>query len=180
MEIDRTGLDGCYIVRPFRARDDRGKFVKTYNCDSFASFGLQTEWSEEYVSVSKKNVIRGMHFQSPPHEHSKLVYCLRGKALDVVVDLRRSSCTYGKYFKIELDADDDLGLYIPRGFAHGFLALDNDTTMQYKVSSVYAPENDMGIRWDSFGLDWEIACPILSKRDREHPMLNEFESPFYK
>lgn len=178
MKLLETELDGCYSVTPFTANDNRGKFVKTYNYDMFAKLGMPTDWKEEYLSYSKKGVIRGMHFQTPPHDHDKLVFCLHGRALDVVLDLRTKSFTYGKYFKLILEGGNNKGLYVPRGFAHGFLALDDDTIMQYKVNSVYAPEADMGLRWDSFGLDWGISDPILSRRDLEHPTFMDFESPF--
>lgn len=178
MEVFETELAGCSTVVPFRAIDDRGKFIKTYNYNTFVQLGLPTDWNEEFLSVSQKGVIRGMHFQTPPHAHDKLVFCVHGRALDVVIDLRVNSDTYGKHFKIVLEAANDIGLYVPKGFAHGFLALDDETIMQYKVNTVYAPENDMGLRWDSFGFDWGISDPILSRRDLEHPTFNDFESPF--
>jgi dTDP-4-dehydrorhamnose 3,5-epimerase len=178
MELIPTTLEGCYQVRPFFAHDERGTFVKTFHAERFSSLGLPTEWREEYYSSSRLGVIRGMHFQKPPHDHEKLVYCIQGRVLDVVVDLRKDSHTYGKHFAVELVAKHGRGLMIPKGMAHGFLALTEEVLMTYKVTSVYAPESDAGIRWDSFGFEWDVDRPIVSARDRSHPTLADFDSPF--
>ena len=178
MQLIPTTLEGCYQVRPFFAHDERGTFVKTFHAEQFSALGLPTEWPEEYYSSSRKYVIRGMHFQTPPHEHEKLVYCIQGRVLDVVVDLRKDSHSYGKHFAVELDAKHGCGLMIPKGMAHGFLALTEEVLMTYKVTSVYAPESDSGIKWDSFGLDWGVDQPIVSVRDSTHPTLADFASPF--
>ncbi|ALT76195.1 dTDP-4-dehydrorhamnose 3,5-epimerase [Paucibacter sp. KCTC 42545] len=178
MELIPTKLEGCYQVRPFFAQDERGTFVKTFHAERFSALGLPTVWCEEFYSSSRKGVIRGMHFQTPPHDHEKLVYCMQGRVLDVVVDLRKGSPTYGRHLPVELDASSGHGLLIPKGMAHGFLALDDDVLMAYKVTSAYAPANDAGISWDSFGLDWGIDQPIVSMRDRAHPALADFDSPF--
>lgn len=178
MDLVSTILEGCYLVSPFIANDERGAFVKTFHREHFSALGLPTDWREEYYSRSRRGVIRGMHFQTPPYDHEKLVYCIQGRVLDVVVDLRKDAPSYGKYFAIELDAECGHGLIIPKGMAHGFLALTENVLMSYKVTSVYAPENDAGIRWDSFGIDWGVDQPIVSARDRTHPKLEDFESPF--
>jgi dTDP-4-dehydrorhamnose 3,5-epimerase len=178
MEVIPTTLEGCYQVRPFFAQDERGTFVKTFHAERFSALGLPTEWREEYYSSSRKGVIRGMHFQTPPNDHEKLVYCIQGRVLDVVVDLRKGSPTYGRHFAVELDAASGHGVMIPKGMAHGFLALTESVLMTYKVTSVYAPENDSGIRWDSFGLEWGVDRPIVSPRDRVHPTFTDFDSPF--
>lgn len=178
MELIPTPLVGCYEVRPFFAQDERGTFVKTFHAERFSALGLPTEWREEYYSSSRKGVIRGMHFQTPPHDHEKLVYCMQGRVLDVVLDLRRASPTHGRHIAVELDAARGHGLMIPKGMAHGFLALTEDVLMAYKVTSVYAPENDAGIRWDSFGLHWGLDRPIVSARDRAHPAFADFDTPF--
>jgi dTDP-4-dehydrorhamnose 3,5-epimerase len=178
MELIPTALEGCYQVIPFFAQDERGTFVKTFHAERFLALGLPVDWREEYYSSSRKGVIRGMHFQTPPHEHEKIVYCMQGKVLDVVVDLRKASPTYGMHIAVELDAAIGQGLMIPKGMAHGFLALTEDVLMAYKVTTVYAPENDAGIRWDSFGLDWCIDHPIVSNRDCTHPAFADLDSPF--
>jgi dTDP-4-dehydrorhamnose 3,5-epimerase len=178
MELIPTALEGCYQVSPFFVQDERGTFVKTFHEERFSALGLPIDWREEYYSSSRKGVIRGMHFQTPPHDHEKLVYCIQGQVLDVVVDLRMSSSTHGRHIAVKLDAVSGQGLMIPKGMAHGFLALTDDALMAYKVTSVYSPENDAGIRWDSFGLDWGVDLPIVSTRDRAHPKFSEFNSPF--
>lgn len=178
MELIPTSLAGCFQVRPFCAKDERGTFVKTFHAERFAELGLPTNWREEYYSRSRKGVIRGMHFQTPPYDHEKLVYCMQGQVLDVVVDLRNDSSTFGCHVAVELDAERGHGVMIPKGMAHGFLALSEDVLMAYKVTSVYAPSNDAGIRWDSFGLDWGLNQPIVSARDSAHPALADFASPF--
>lgn len=178
MELIPTTLEGCYQVSPFLAQDERGTFVKTFNAERFSALGLPTEWREEYYSSSRKGVIRGMHFQTPPYDHEKLVYCIQGRVLDVVVDLRKGSPTHGKHIAVELDAAHGRGLMIPKGMAHGFLALSENVLMTYKVTSVYAPESDAGIRWDSFGFEWDVDQPIVSARDRAHPTFADFDSPF--
>lgn len=178
MNLIPTQLGGCFVVQPFFSQDERGTFVKTYHAERFAELGLPTDWREEYYSSSRKGVIRGMHFQTPPHDHEKLVYCMQGKVLDVVLDLRSTSPTYRRHIAIELDSARGHGLMIPKGMAHGFLALTDDVLMAYKVTTVYAQVNDTGLRWDSFGFNWGIDQPIISLRDRTHPALEDFASPF--
>ncbi len=173
-----TGLAGCFEVRFHPHRDARGLFLKTYHEAIFRSLELCTEWREEFVSTSARGVIRGMHFQVPPHQHTKLVVCLAGRVLDVVVDLRAGSPTYGTCASVELSADRANAMYVPEGFAHGFLALENGSTLLYKVSSMHAPTHDHGLRWDSIGFDWPISSPILSFRDAEFGSLAAFQTPF--
>ncbi|HEY0129935.1 MAG TPA: dTDP-4-dehydrorhamnose 3,5-epimerase family protein, partial [Allosphingosinicella sp.] len=162
---------------PVRA-DARGWFHKTFHVEAFADAGLRTDWREEYCSLSRRSVLRGMHFQVPPADHAKLVYCLAGEVLDVVVDLRAGSPTFGEHRAFTLTPEAGAGLYIPEGLAHGFLGLSAESLMYYKVTSVHAPDADRGIAWDSFGFDWPVDAPLLSDRDRGHPPLAEFHSPF--
>jgi dTDP-4-dehydrorhamnose 3,5-epimerase len=178
MRVEQTSIPGCYQLFPQVREDNRGCFVKIFHKEVFATHGLVTEFAEEYYSVSHKGVLRGMHFQTPPHDHFKLVYCLAGKVLDVIVDLRVGSPTFGKHPNFELDAGLGNMLYIAPGIAHGFYALTDNAIMQYKVTTVYAPEHDGGIRWDSAGIDWPNSAPIVSDRDRGFPALAEFKSPF--
>lgn len=178
MKFSPTPLAGCWKVQPIVFADERGTFFKTFQAEQFSAAGLAFEWREEFYSASRKNVIRGMHFQLPPYDHDKLVYCLRGRALDVVLDLRRSSETYGHHLAIHLDSVEGHGLLIPRGLAHGFLSLTDDVLMAYKTSSAHAPDHDKGIRWDSFGFDWGVEGPIVSKRDCGHQAFCDFNSPF--
>lgn len=178
MTVEETPIPGCFEIRPKILRDDRGGFIKTFHTDAFAKQGLCTEWREEYYSVSKRGVLRGLHFQTPPHDHAKLVYCVDGAVLDAVVDLRKGSPTYGMHKTFELTAEGAGMLYIPGGLAHGFFVLSESATMMYKVSTVYAPEHDRGIRWDSAGIPWPVQAPILSPRDAVLPVLDDFDSPF--
>lgn len=178
MEIEQTGLPGCVVVRPRAIADARGSFVKTFHAGDFERLGLRCDWREEFYSSSVEGVVRGMHFQTPPADHAKLVYCVRGEVLDVVVDLRAGSPTYGEHRSVSLSESNHAGLYIPSGLAHGFLSLNELSTMLYKVTSVHSPDNDAGIAWDSFGFAWPVAEPLISDRDRRHPPLGAFKSPF--
>ena len=173
-----TTIEGCFEIDIRNLRDDRGSFFKTYNIESFKQSGLETNWQEEYFSLSEKNVLRGMHFQIPPKDHVKLVTCLSGAVLDVIVDLRKNSSTFKKCASFELNEQNKKMLYIPTGCAHGFLSLYNNTLMFYKVSSVYSPEHDQGILWSSINFNWPCDNPITSERDRKQPNLQEFETPF--
>lgn len=165
MKINKTSLDGVYEIENDIIRDDRGIFIKTFHYDVFENKGLEKNFKESFYSVSKKNVIRGMHYQIPPHDHAKLVYVVSGKILDVVVDIRDGSETYGKYFSTRLSAENGKSLYMAKGFAHGFLTLSDHATVVYMTTTVHNPESDSGISWDSFGLDWGCSAPILSSRD---------------
>jgi dTDP-4-dehydrorhamnose 3,5-epimerase len=178
LQIRPTAILGCLELIPEIKPDARGQFFKTFHSDVFATYGLETKFLEEYFSWSKAGVIRGMHFQTPPHEHTKIVSCLVGSVMDVVVDLRKDSTTFGQSVQITLSAAQANMVYIPTGLAHGFGVLDGEALMHYKVSSLYAPENDAGIRWDSLGIDWGIKNPIMSERDQRFERLAEFQSPF--
>ena len=178
MEIKATKIPGCYIIQPHIATDKRGYFIKTFHQDIFNEKDLKTDWAEEYYSVSKKGVLRGLHFQLPPHEHAKLVYCTAGEVLDAVVDLRIGSPTYGNYLTFNLTAVNASIIYIPPGLAHGFYTLSKKATMMYKVNSIYMPDLDSGILWSSAGIPWPDSKPIISERDKSLPLMSEFKSPF--
>ncbi len=152
--------------------------MKVFHEQAFAAQGLETHFTEEYYSVSHKNVIRGMHFQLPPMDHVKMVYCVQGEVMDVVVDLRVGSPTYGQHAVFELSAAQANSIYIPKGMAHGFCARSEQAIMVYKVSTTYSPEHDAGILWDSLGVTWPTTDAILSARDQCFPALAQFESPF--
>ncbi len=179
MNVEETGLAGCVILRPNVIRDDRGAFVKTVNSDLYAELGLESGFVEEYYTVSNRGVLRGLHFQVPPMDHVKLVYCVEGRVLDAVLDIRLGSPTYGKHLMCELDAETANILYIPRGFAHGFYALTDNAKMVYKVSSVYSRDHDQGILWNSAGIPWPTTEVRTSLRDRGFPSFPEFVSPFH-
>jgi len=178
MQIENTQIPGCFVISLRKQNDSRGHFVKWFSRHAFDEAGLVNDWAEVYGSVSQRGVIRGLHFQSPPEGHAKLVYCLSGHALDVVLDLRQRSVSFGKHIKIELSGASPLAVYVPLGCAHGFLAQADQTLMFYQVSSGYAPEFENGIRWDSAGIDWPTRAPIISSRDHELPHLANFVSPF--
>lgn len=174
-----TIVPGCFELLPLVVSDARGTFVKTFNADAFAAVRLRTDWAEQYYSCSTKGALRGLHFQSPPHEHAKLVYCTAGEVLDAVLDLRRGSPAYGMHVCIRLSAARGNMLYLEAGLAHGFYTLSESATLVYNVTSMYAPGHDSGIRWDSAGIPWPDATPLLSDRDRALRALADFQSPFH-
>ena len=171
------------MVVPRRFADQRGYFVETYNAKSFAEIGIDAVFVQDNESLSaRKGTIRGLHFQVPPMAQAKLVRVLKGSIMDVVVDIRRGSPTYGKWCSVTLTAARGEQLYIPRGFAHGFCTLETDTQVAYKVDDYYAPEYDTGILWNDpeIGIAWPVdaAAAILSQKDRGLPPLRDFASPF--
>ena len=177
MEFKRELLPGVAHVTLRRLGDARGSFVKTYSRNAFDANGEDLDFREEFYSFSHKDVIRGMHVQLPPHDHMKVVYCALGAVLDVLVDLRRGP-GQGRVASVVLSGDQPSLLVIPRGVAHGFKSLRDESLMIYKTSTEHAPTHDVGIRWDSFGFDWDCSAPLLSGRDAEHPALSDFVSPF--
>ncbi|NMB37414.1 MAG: dTDP-4-dehydrorhamnose 3,5-epimerase [Bacteroidales bacterium] len=178
MKIIQTPFEGLYILETVNYEDNRGTFQKLFNYDFFVENNLECDFKEFYYSTNKKNVVRGMHFQTPPHDHVKIVYVSKGKIVDVTVDLRKDSATFGKHFRIELDETKAQYLYIPKGFAHGFASLEDDTIVNYAQTTCYAKDNDCGIFSGSIDVDWGIEEPIISKRDLTFPSLQEYDSPF--
>lgn len=178
MKFKKTKLRGVYIIEPDIFEDDRGIFVKVYNEPIFKENNIKINLKETFYSVSKQNVIRGMHFQLPPYEYAKLIYVTEGVIIDVIVDIRQNSPTYAEYICIQLSNKTATQVYIPEGFAHGFATISNSATVAYLQTTIHSPQHDSGIRWDSFGMNWNIKNPILSQRDRNFPKLEEFESPF--
>jgi dTDP-4-dehydrorhamnose 3,5-epimerase len=178
MHLEQEILPGVLRVSLRTHTDRRGRFVKTYVASAYAALGIPLEVEEEFYSVSGKNVLRGMHFQLPPHDHLKIVYCPVGAARDVLLDLRAGP-GYGRSVEILMTAKDPAVLVIPPGIAHGFLALEDDTLMVYKTSTEYCASADSGIRWDSFGHDWRLSgSPVTSDRDAQHGAFCDFVSPF--
>lgn len=178
MRLEQTPIPGCYQIFPEVRHDKRGCFVKTFHTDWFEQNGLATIFAEEYYSVSRKGVLRGMHFQTPPHDHTKLVSCVKGSVLDAIVDLRIGSPAYGRFATFQLTAETANMLYVAPGIAHGFYALTDDAIMQYKVTSTYHPESDRGIKWNSAGIPWPDPAPVVSDRDNDFPALSAYTSPF--
>jgi len=171
-------LNGAKIITLPASQDARGVFVKTFHETTLAAQGIEFVLRESYFSISKKDVIRGMHFQLPPHQHSKIVFCPQGAILDVIVDLRKDSPTFRHYYSCELSAQNHLAYYIPEGFAHGFKSLTEDAITYYQVSSEYNKDHDTGIRYDSIGFDWAIEATVITARDLSFLMMQAFDTPF--
>jgi dTDP-4-dehydrorhamnose 3,5-epimerase len=178
MNVRETGLAGCLQIKPPVHRDARGFFVKPFQFSAFEALGLPADFQEVFFSHSRQGVIRGLHFQYPPAAQHKLVYCVAGKVLDVVVDLRRDSPTFGVCESFSLSSEEWTMLMIPVGFAHGFATLSAEAVMAYHVTTEHDPSLDSGIRWDSIGFEWPWPDPILSERDRSLEPLDTFSSPF--
>lgn len=178
MKIQSLPLSEARLLSLFSATDDRGEFVKCFHDSTLKNAGIEFNLKESYFSVSHKNVIRGMHFQLPPHQHAKILYCPQGAILDVIVDLRKESPTYGQCHAEVLSSGNHHALYIPEGFAHGFKSLTEGAITAYLVSSEYHKDSDTGLRWDSVGFDWGLDAPIVSARDATLPCFADFSSPF--
>lgn len=177
MKIIDELLVGCFLIDPEPVHDERGYFVKTFDDEKLKECGIKFEVKDTYYSVSHKNVIRGMHFQEPPHAHGKIVQCARGEALDVLLDLRSGS-DFGRCTSIILNANNRFMVYAPLGLAHGFLSTRNDTLMLYSTDSIHKRNFDKGVRWDSFNFQWGKEPFILSERDRVLPSLSEIRTSF--
>ena len=178
MKVLEEVMPGLVLLKVFSHKDDRGEFVKTFNDDAFSRFGIPFAPKEIVFSISAKNVVRGMHFQVPPSDHHKLVSCSSGAILDVVVDLRKGSPSFGRHAAFNLNETNRHVLMIPRGFAHGFLALEERSLVAYATDTVHDPSSDSGIAWDGFGFEWPVESPVVSDKDRNLPALASFESPF--
>jgi dTDP-4-dehydrorhamnose 3,5-epimerase len=167
-----TPLPGAFVVEPERRFDERGYFARTWCGREFASAGLHTDFVQSSVSKSSRNgTLRGMHWQSAPHEEVKLVRCIRGAIWDAIIDLRPASPTYLKHFAVELTAESGSALYIPVGFAHGFVTLADETEVLYQMSNYFEASAARGVRWNdpAFGIPWPVVAPILHPRDAAYP-----------
>jgi dTDP-4-dehydrorhamnose 3,5-epimerase len=178
MDIKTTFINDLFLIDYKNFIDYRGEFVKTIHADTFNKFNMEYKYDESFFSISNENVIRGMHFQIPPYDHAKLVYVIKGEIIDVVLDLRIQSKTYGKYFFTCLNDTNRQGIYMGKGLAHGFLSLMPDTIVEYHTSTAHNPANETGIHFDSFGFDWKIKNPIVSERDLKFTSFHDFKSPF--
>lgn len=181
MDITRTDIDGPLIIDPRVFSDERGFFVETYNAGRYEEAGIPAAFVQDNLSVSQKGVLRGLHFQSPPYAQGKLVQVLRGRVFDVAVDIREGSPTFGEYVSVELSAENHRQFWIPAGFAHGFLSLEDDTMFQYKCTNVYAPDHDGGVRYDdpTIGIAWPEGPYIVSEKDKAQPLLEAIGSVFH-
>lgn len=179
-DLRETALPGCMLLRPRVHRDARGMLVKTFHRADFSALGLPTSWAEDFFSLSGPAVLRGLHFQRPPHAHSKLVTCVRGRVLDVLVDLRLGSPAYGHHETLVLDSAEPAALLVAAGVAHGFQVLGEEALMAYKTTTAHVPESDDGILWSSCGIEWPLE-PSLSSRDAAFPGLAAyFERPCFR
>lgn len=180
MQIEKTALPGVLILTPQRFGDARGFFAETWNRARMTEAGITADFVQDNHSLSaRRGTLRGLHFQAPPHAQAKLVRCGRGAFLDVAVDIRRGSPTEGQWVAEELSAENGRQMWIPEGFAHGFLTLSDDTEIVYKCTDYYAPEADGAVRWDSCGIDWPLSgTPVLSEKDAGAPPLSAFRTPF--
>lgn len=174
MTFEKTDLNGVFIINNFNASDNRGLFVKTFNKNLFLENDINFEIRESYYSISNKDVVRGMHFQVSPYDHEKLVFVPQGSIIDVIVDLRKESKTFKKFISIELSKENKKSVFIPKGLAHGFKSLVDNTITVYNVATEYNPCADAGIKFDSFGFNWETKFPIISERDADFLSLEEF------
>jgi dTDP-4-dehydrorhamnose 3,5-epimerase len=178
MNIKHTIFDKVFELEYNSFKDNRGEFVKTIHKESFLEKGLEWTFEESFFSVSSKNVFRGMHFQYPPYDHDKLVYVVNGSIIDVVLDLRKESATYGQHLTIELSQENRKALHIGKGFAHGFFSMEEDTVVEYHTTTMQSKEFEGGIKWDSFGLQLPISLPILSVRDSSFDPFN-FQKKYF-
>lgn len=182
MEVIKTDIEGVVIIEPRIFKDSRGYFFESYSKREFDEKVRPVDFVQDNESCSTRGVMRGLHFQRPPFTQSKLVRCVKGAVLDVVVDIRKDSPTYGRYVAVELTEDNHRQFFVPRGFAHGFAVLSDIAVFQYKCDNYYHPEADGGISIQdtSLGIDWRLdpAAAILSDKDLKHPLLKDFDSPF--
>ncbi len=185
MEVKKTDIEGVLIVEPKVWGDDRGYFFESFNAREFAEkTGLKITFVQDNESKSRYGVLRGLHFQLPPYTQSKLVRCVKGRVLDIAVDIRKGSPTYGKWVSCELTEDNHRQFFVPKGMAHGFCVLSEEAVFQYKCDDFYHPEAEGGIAWDDpdIAVQWPIPAEdiSLSERDEHHPSFKEFDSPFKK
>ena len=178
MKVQQTNIEGVYIVEPVLYGDERGYFFESFNAERFlAETGVEVTFVQDNESLSKRGVLRGLHFQREPYAQAKLVRVVRGRVLDVAVDIRKDSTTFGRYVAVELSGENHRQMFIPKGFAHGYIALEDDTVFQYKCDEYYHPEVEDGIAWNDpqIGIEWPLSENeiTLSDKDRKHSTLKE-------
>ena len=182
MEVFKTAIEGLVIIEPKVFTDSRGYFFESFSQREFEEKVRKINFVQDNESMSTYGVMRGLHFQRPPYTQSKLIICIKGKILDVAVDIRKGSPTYGQHVTVELSQQNHRQFFVPRGFAHGFAVLSEEAVVQYKCDNFYAPEADSGIsiKDESLGIDWQIPTEnaILSEKDIKHVCLKDFDSPF--
>jgi len=174
MIFTETKLKGAYIINLKRLEDERGFFARTFCQNEFREYGLNTQIAQANISYNRsKGTLRGMHMQAAPYEESKLIKCSRGALYDVIIDMRKGSDTYTQWIAVELSAQNHQMLYVPEGFAHGFITLEDDTEVTYQINQFYTPGSEKGFRWNdpAFGIEWPMEPKVISDRDRNFPLL---------
>ncbi|MCF8429385.1 MAG: dTDP-4-dehydrorhamnose 3,5-epimerase [Bacteroidia bacterium] len=180
MDIKTTPIEGLLIIEPQVFTDPRGYFYESYNKEKFVAAGINIEFVQDNQSLSQKGIVRGLHFQAPPFDQGKLVRVIQGAVLDVAVDIRKKSPTYGQNFSIELSAQNRTMFYIPPGFAHGFETLEDNTIFLYKCTDVYNKQREGGLLWNDaeLGIKWQSSDPLISEKDKILPLFKDLVSPF--
>ena len=180
MEIEKTAIEGLLIIKPKIFGDKRGYFFESWSKQSYKDIDLDVDFVQDNQSLSQKGVLRGLHFQNPPFSQGKLVRVIKGSVLDVVVDIRKNSATFGEYFSVVLSADNKKVMWIPAGFAHGFIAQEDDTVFTYKCSGVYNKESEGALFWNDpdLNIDWGFESPLVSKKDSLAIFFKDFKSNF--
>jgi dTDP-4-dehydrorhamnose 3,5-epimerase len=180
MITEKTFIEGLLVIKPRVFEDARGYFFESYSEKALREAGLHAQFVQDNQSLSQKGVLRGLHFQAPPFAQGKLVRVIKGSVLDVVVDIRKESPTYGKHFAIELNEQNKTMLWVPEGFAHGFATLQNDTIFYYKCSNYYHKESEGCVMWNDkdLGIEWNVKDPVLSEKDKAGTPFRDFVSPF--
>ncbi len=180
MQVHQTDIPGLLIIEPQVFADERGFFLEAYNRDRYRDAGIPDVFIQDNLSLSKKGVLRGLHYQAPPMAQGKLVSVLQGAVLDVAVDIRFGSPTFGRHAAVELSASNHKQFWIPAGFAHAFLALEDDTLFTYKCTNLYSKEHDRGVLWNdpAIGIQWPIEAPLVSPKDQQQPLLEAIAREF--
>lgn len=180
MEITTTPIEGLLVLQPKIWKDDRGYFFESFRADVFSRLNIDVNFVQDNQSLSQKGTIRGLHFQVAPNEQGKLVRVVQGRVLDVALDIRKNSTTYGQYFAIELSAENQTQFFIPPGFAHGFSTLEDNTIFCYKCTNYYSKVDEGGVLFNdpALGIDWKVEGLFVSDKDKELPTFAEFVSPF--
>lgn len=180
MNITKTDIEGLIIIEPQIFKDSRGAFFESWNAKKFKQLGISEDFVQDNQSVSSKGVLRGLHFQNPPYAQAKLVRVIEGSVLDVAVDLRKNSPTYGMHVSVILSEQNNKSFFIPKGFAHGFLSLEDNTVFNYKCSDYYNKESEGSLLWndEDLKIDWQIDNPLISEKDLKADLFKNFKSKF--
>ena len=180
MNLTKTDIEGLIIIEPQIFKDSRGAFFESWNAKKFKQLGINEDFVQDNQSVSSKGVLRGLHFQNPPYAQAKLVRVIEGSVLDVAVDLRKNSPTYGKHFSVILSEQNNKSLFIPKGFAHGFLSLEDNTVFNYRCSDYYNKESEGSLLWndEDLKIDWQIDNPLVSEKDLQADLFKNFKTKF--